>query len=746
MTLKQSTTLKKFTLSASILLTLALIFASLLTHTVSSYTLSAATFQGASDFSNQVCIRTGSSGGGGDCDPSNECCHQACIKAQPIRTNVDPQDPLPPSMLTANLSGCCGVNLSWTDNAQGQLGFAIERSTNNADFTQIAAVPPNVTSYIDSNTSQTTNYCYQVRLNTTIIQSVSLETLDGNALDANPVLGNEITFNGQTYGGGVRFFPDATSPLGQPQQLNVRVTTMPPTPNVTIYFRSFDVDDSSGLFTNTAHNGQDNKGPTVRNDGIPLEGSFDGVPAGTTPSAMTDNSGVAKIKFNTTMQPGDNFKIVASTRPSVISTNLMVSGQKILNSTNNMLLMENNVAVAVDTLASDLLTVWRKVHVEYDAMPAPPLPSSTSTGDINYVKGNISQINIKQDINPLRFTQEFLTDQSLRDSSYDMGSSPVGNGRFENGSLIIGSSTIPLIGNFSTRPVAAATTEAQLTPISCQVIDKKGNVINTGILEMIPPGSFRVSTNLTPPGQFNGGSIVVAGSTFIIDKVKDDMVDLDSKVRQPSFMLPFVLFDDDQTVASVLKYPDDFALMTNSDLPTENLFAKTYIKPVFDLTNVKTPHFRRNISNGSDLDAQITDGQDYFPTNNFWVLYVQAGWQPATANDMDPNDEVLTRGATLGQTPNQSLVNGSVIAVETIRDLVVNYKSKYSYLTMTLITKTTTVHECGHQFNLPDRDPSAGGIMASFPISDPRTGQLSTYAFFNDDDQKIIRTRIKPVR
>ncbi|MGH9202534.1 MAG: fibronectin type III domain-containing protein, partial [Vicinamibacterales bacterium] len=56
------------------------------------------------------------------------------------------------------------INLAWTDNAASETGFKIERSTNGSNFTQIAILPANYTSYPNQNLSANTTYTYRVRV------------------------------------------------------------------------------------------------------------------------------------------------------------------------------------------------------------------------------------------------------------------------------------------------------------------------------------------------------------------------------------------------------------------------------------------------------------------------------------------------------------------------------------------------------------------------------------------------------
>ncbi|MGD0650215.1 MAG: fibronectin type III domain-containing protein [Verrucomicrobiia bacterium] len=76
-------------------------------------------------------------------------------------TSVCP--PNAPSALTATPVSSSQINLSWTDNANNEDGFKIERSTDGTNFTQIATVTTNVTAYSNTGLSPNTTYWYRVR-------------------------------------------------------------------------------------------------------------------------------------------------------------------------------------------------------------------------------------------------------------------------------------------------------------------------------------------------------------------------------------------------------------------------------------------------------------------------------------------------------------------------------------------------------------------------------------------------------
>jgi hypothetical protein len=88
-----------------------------------------------------------------------------------------PAPPAAPDGLTAAASGN-RINLAWTDNADNETGFKIERSTNGIDFSQVATTGSNTTSYADAGLAANTHYYYRVRACNTIGDSAYSNTAD----------------------------------------------------------------------------------------------------------------------------------------------------------------------------------------------------------------------------------------------------------------------------------------------------------------------------------------------------------------------------------------------------------------------------------------------------------------------------------------------------------------------------------------------------------------------------------------
>ena len=75
------------------------------------------------------------------------------------------QTPIPaaPTTLVATASSTSAIALSWTDNSNNETGYYVERSPDNSNWTQIASLGPNVTTYSDTSLPSATTYYYRVR-------------------------------------------------------------------------------------------------------------------------------------------------------------------------------------------------------------------------------------------------------------------------------------------------------------------------------------------------------------------------------------------------------------------------------------------------------------------------------------------------------------------------------------------------------------------------------------------------------
>ena len=75
----------------------------------------------------------------------------------------DPGDiPVAPTNLVANAASSIQMDLSWTDNADNEAGFKIERKTDTTSFNKIARLGSDVTAYADKNLLSGTEYFYRI--------------------------------------------------------------------------------------------------------------------------------------------------------------------------------------------------------------------------------------------------------------------------------------------------------------------------------------------------------------------------------------------------------------------------------------------------------------------------------------------------------------------------------------------------------------------------------------------------------
>lgn len=70
--------------------------------------------------------------------------------------------PAAPTNLAATVVHERRVNLSWTDNSGGESGFRLERKTGSGDWTTLANLAANVTSYPDTSVVESTTYTYRI--------------------------------------------------------------------------------------------------------------------------------------------------------------------------------------------------------------------------------------------------------------------------------------------------------------------------------------------------------------------------------------------------------------------------------------------------------------------------------------------------------------------------------------------------------------------------------------------------------
>ena len=561
---------------------------------------------------------------------------------------------------------------------------------------------------------------------------------DTSTLDADPNWPSGLTPNA------VRVFPDARVVGGSVEanprdKVGVEVTlTVEPPYEIKVYLKSFDVDDPSAA-TNVVDNEtaeKDNRGNSPSQDG-----QFDGEVGGIKELSFQANVKTTNCDFQVTMQPGDNFRIVASGDKDFLgqlenNDNTQNSGateaeknvnkQRICSANVTGTVAEREIRLA-DHYASDTLTVWRFLHVEVDSMTAPP----TTGAEKNTVDGNITTIAGNGTVaQTATLSVNLKTGLSPQDNSTNL-TAGTGNGRFENGWVKIGSGsgtlgetqTTSLLGNGDDYvrkdggiDIPAIVSKTGESDVDGKVIAWSGTTFTLNVL------SGTLTTN------YNDGALNVAGVSMTVSSVDTNNNVVTVSATQN---IPFVLHDDDDD--NILPGSVSVADLQESDNPAVNKMASVYIRPVSDgggsLSNNQTNVVFALNTESSSVYNWGSRGNN---AQRFWVAYYLAAFQDSfefLVNDFDPNSE----GGTWGSANNTPLNSGVLIYLESQRDggLTTDWRSR------------VTVHELGHNFGLehgPTISVEVDGIMHKYAPA----GTASSNYFWRPADINIIRSVSNP--
>jgi hypothetical protein len=271
----------------------------------------------------------------------------------------------------------------------------------------------------------------------------------------------------------------------------------------------------------------------------------------------------------------------------------------------------------------------------------------------------------------------------------------------------------PVSGNTASGTVksAAPARTAGQTDLSLDLASSLDFRYQGGRIKIDSVGGFKVVDNgrssVTVEGTLE--SSAVQGKAFTL--VDDDDFNGDDGVNLDG--------DEGEQVAPL---SDTFKLLKDSDQASENVFAPAYIRPVFDgggkaSNNTSDEPFALNVSGqAADLRARLLAGQDSLndEADDFWIAYLQIGYQAEERRDMDPVESV-TGGEGIGRDPGKAVSNvnatkytdilpgamGAMVYVETDRD---------ADATSNIFTfrVRTAPHEVGHQFGLLGHDPDYG--------------------------------------
>jgi len=457
--------------------------------------------------------------------------------------------------------------------------------------------------------------------------------------------------------GGKRIFPGKQSLTDKKdrRKVRVKVTIDPPLEEETVYFKGFDVDDPSSDTSPVDSNGSAGDD----NRGSPKRGTL------SEHSSMTNNKGVATAEFTVTMQPGDNFKVVASGDQDYLN-NLTVEGVNVKDN-------EGKTLPTSRANLTEMLTVWRRFHVERDSMGKVP----KSGPEKNFISGNITDITGTD--TPLVATTATVGSE-VDDGSENLSDSPPGNGRFENGTIKIGSgseitTTSGLDGNGRDYVYKSSGIDIPFT------LTKKNYRATGKIVKMSKAEKkFTVDTYLEGK-DYSGGRLVVCGVNFSVTQNTNTEVFV---TDEPT--LPYEIRDDDKITDL-----QDVPMPDTSDL--SRVFKPAYVEvEVGDVgDNNDNVEFDLNVT-ATEFQGTLDWDSKSYNINNFWVVYILGGYQYEITVDNDPNEEPGWGGLT------DPINGGCIMCMEVIHDPTSNPQFE----------KIAVDHEVGHLFG---GEHSDGGLM-----------------------------------
>jgi uncharacterized repeat protein (TIGR01451 family) len=457
--------------------------------------------------------------------------------------------------------------------------------------------------------------------------------------------------------GGVKMYPDLDTPNQslplRNRWVSIEATVQPAQAGLPVYFKVFDVDDPDN------HPDVDPNG-SVGDDnfGSPRTGSFpDDVtinfdrPCARTVAAickLTDANGKAKVGFQVTMQPGDNFRAAATLDESKLR--LLHVGNP---STAGYVYPNDSQVDAFKPYGtvSEMLTVWRRLWIEVDSMAAgPAIPSTLRDPDNQLMKGG----------------------------AYPTAS----EGQWEDNTWSVSQ---PQPG--------------QMTLVLQKSLGVPANFYAGGYIES-SDGSvrFEILSNTDYTIVVAGEGTISQRNKFVGQATTFWVVDDDERIAISGFspLLPRY-----NLITAKVREKFEPAYITLVDVNTEMPSLNPEPRQVpFQLN---TPGY---IPLGDPFNSMVAnDRKSLQDKPDFWVHLVVAGYQGLIAADKDPDNEIQTTGESFDR------FDLSIIYLETIRDSERGDSSTTPETRRDNFVNVlcgTVAHEIGHMPARRDDHPEGG--------------------------------------
>jgi hypothetical protein len=156
---------------------------------------------------------------------------------------------------------------------------------------------------------------------------------------------------------GKRIFPDKPTPeySGTRNTLYGRVTLDPPTSGVPLFFKIFDVDDATPASID--------QGGVIDDNGKVGNDNFGSAATLNNSQGLSDQNGQVQVEVTVGMQPGDNYRLASAFNQS------KVNGLTVIDpNSNGYVTADDDSLAGFNGSLSPMLTVWRKLWIEYDSM------------------------------------------------------------------------------------------------------------------------------------------------------------------------------------------------------------------------------------------------------------------------------------------------------------------------------------------------------------------------------------------
>ena len=521
---------------------------------------------------------------------------------------------------------------------------------------------------------------------------------------------------GQAAQPGLRIFAEAPSVSAtEVRTVSVRIETFPTiadlpasAPPIVVNVRSFDVDDPVTGPDNFADMDLDADPFHVHdNRGSPGCGSL-GDPALSqcfVRLSLPPGESIVTTTLHVSGQPGDNYRVGAST--SIVWLEDLFGSQP--SNFGEIRIPDGSQGTPLDVqgraCVSEMLTVWRTLHLELDTTT--PFPTAPDTFQRNFIRGDVTEITVapESSAGTAIVVRPMQTDPPL---GLDDGSPNLtdgnGWGRFQSGTLELGTASLPFIvdgnGDFHVERAAGFNIPFQMFPPG------SGLVLNGQVLRWNEQSlTFELSVNVPP--LYNDGTLRIAGMNWTGVSVNGPLVTLPAGGDE---LLPvFRLWDDDR---AALAAPTSDLLTPGTYQPARNILAQAYIEIASAPSSGLTAPFVRNLTS-SALPQQLCLGRDATTVHlaRHWSAYIQGTYQASTLADDDPENE--SASATMGVAAPQH--NSATVFLETVRDAAENPHATCPYGPLCApwtAVSGVAAHELGHVLGASHDD---GDIMSNNP-------------------------------